>query len=176
MTVFGRKGLVTEGAASARPSLAPAAPRSINAASAAPPLPEHPAEASDFAHREPRSHRLIKVRIVHDHHGRQDGFIRNLSASGIGGKTSMPLRAGDRIAIDRAELGRFEVEVRWVRAGCFGARLIGESALDRQAIERLQFDMERWKEPRCAGEADFVLFEPQRVSTWRPGLRTLPRR
>ncbi len=146
---FGKKGLTDYSSPTARP------------------------DTESDVQRESRVHRLMKVTIFHERFGSADGVIRDISSGGLGGRCSAELIAGDVIEIDRAGLGRFEAEIRWVRKGHFGAQLTSDLRIDTKTVENLAFNGSNWDSEvnRPLDHHVFTRFRPVQNS-YRPGVST----
>lgn len=127
--------------------------------------------------REQRVHRLMKVTIYHERFGSADGVIRDISSGGLGGRCNASLYPGDIIEIERAGLGQFEAEIRWVRNGHFGAQLTSDLRIDTKQIENIAFNGSgNWdrKVNKPLEHHVFTRFRPVQ-NAYRPGIATLRR-
>lgn len=64
---------------------------------------------------EPRSARLIRLRMLHKVLGLIEANIRNISAHGLGGVTDTQLSVGDRLDLCLKDGKSMRAEVRWTR-------------------------------------------------------------
>lgn len=130
----------------------------------------------DLPQREARVHRLMKVTVFHERFGSADAVIRDISSGGLGGRCQATLISGDVIEIDRPGLGRFEAEVRWVRAGQFGAQLTSDLKIDTKAVENLSFNGSNWdtKVNKPLENHVFTRFKPVQ-NAYRPSITPIRR-
>mgnify|MGYP005994658009 CR=1 FL=1 len=140
--------------------------------------PEPVKETPDDSPREPRKSRLIKLVIHSDRLGSADAIARNFSDHGLGGKTQMAIKPGDKIVVEHAHLGRLEAEIRWVEDDYFGAAISGEEAVPTQKLDRIAHDRGDW-EAKVIKPFDtnhfYTRYRPM-ISTYRPGFSNLPRK
>ncbi|WOE74568.1 PilZ domain-containing protein [Alterisphingorhabdus coralli] len=64
---------------------------------------------------EPRSSRLMRLRLDHPRFGLIDANIRNVSTHGMGGITDAKLSAGDTVQLCLHDRASVSAEVRWTR-------------------------------------------------------------
>ncbi|GGB57512.1 PilZ domain-containing protein [Blastomonas aquatica] len=126
--------------------------------------------------REARVHRLMKVTVFHERFGSADAVIRDISSGGLGGRCQAKLIPGDVVEIDRPGLGKFEAEIRWVRAGQFGAQLTSDLKIDTKAVENLALNGSSWDSQvnKPLEHHVFTRFRPMQ-STYRPSITPIRR-
>lgn len=139
------------------------------------PLPVR--ETPEGPPREPRKHRLMKIVIHNDRFGSAEAIARNFSEHGLGGKTQVAVRPGDKIIVEHAHLGRLQAEIRWVDGDYFGAAIAGDDVVPTENLEHIAHDRGDWEakviKPFDTGHV-YTRYRPM-ISTYRPGFSNLPR-
>lgn len=70
--------------------------------------------------REPRTSRLLTAQIMSERFGAARIVVRNISATGLGGKADEPLFKGEDVAVLLNNIGAVDAKVVWARSGAFG--------------------------------------------------------
>lgn len=85
-------------------------------------VPPEKGAAPDAAHqvREPRTSRLLTAQIMSPRFGAARIVVRNISASGLGGKSEQLLFKGEEVAVLLNNIGAVDAKVVWSRNGAFG--------------------------------------------------------
>ena len=92
--------------------------------------------------------------------------IRNISATGMGGRADPPPLAGEKVTLVMGTLGDVSGHIRWVNGKQFGIQL--DKPIDPA---RFDFSGRSWTDIALADESDAHAagqFKPA-TSTWRPG-------
>jgi hypothetical protein len=85
-------------------------------------VPPHKGAAPDAAHqvREPRTSRLLTAQMMSERFGTARVVVKNISATGLGGKSDEPLFRGEDVAVLLNNIGAVDAKVVWARNGAFG--------------------------------------------------------
>lgn len=85
-------------------------------------VPPHKGVAPDATRqaREPRTSRLITAQIMSERFGTARIVVKNISATGLGGKSDELLFKGEDVAIMLNNIGAIDAKVVWARNGAFG--------------------------------------------------------
>lgn len=122
------------------------------------PVATGPAEQA----REPRTSRLLTAQIMSSRFGTARIVIRNISATGLGGKCEEPLCKGEEVAVLLANIGAVDARIVWTGNGTFGLQF--EERIDPALA--LAAPTERAVKPYEVPS----YFRPA-TSTYRPGFR-----
>lgn len=76
--------------------------------------------ADDQQSRDPRTARLLTAQLMSPRLGTAKIVVRNISASGLGGKCDQILYKGEEVAVLLANVGAIDATVVWVKGGAFG--------------------------------------------------------
>lgn len=76
--------------------------------------------SADEHPRDPRTARLLTAQLMSPRLGIAKIVVRNISASGLGGKCDQILYRGEEVAVLLANVGAVDATVVWVKDGAFG--------------------------------------------------------
>lgn len=127
-------------------------------------VPPHKGAAPDAAHqvREPRTSRLLTTPMMSERFGTARIVVKNISATGLGGKSDEPLFKGEDVAVLLNNVGAVDAKVVWARNGAFGLRFA-------ERIDPALALAAPTERPVKAYEVPSY-FRPE-TSTYRPGFR-----
>lgn len=112
--------------------------------------------------RDPRTARLLTAQLMSPRLGTAKIVVRNISASGLGGKCDQLLFKGEEVAVLLANVGAIDARVVWVKDGAFGLHF--DEKIDPALA--LAAPTERVVQPYEVP----AYFRPER-STYRPGFK-----
>lgn len=110
--------------------------------------------------REPRTSRLLTAQIMSPRLGATKIVVRNISASGLGGKSDQILFKGEEVAVLLNNIGAIDATVIWTSGHCFGLQF--HEKID--PAKALAPPTERVVKPYEVP----TYFRPE-ISTYRPG-------
>ena len=76
--------------------------------------------ADEQQSRDPRTARLLTAQLMSPRLGTAKIVVRNISASGLGGKCDQILYKGEEVAVLLANVGAIDARVVWVKDRAFG--------------------------------------------------------
>ena len=110
--------------------------------------------------RDPRTSRLLTAQLMSPRLGTAKIVVRNISASGLGGKCDQILYKGEEVAVLLNNIGAIDATIIWTNDHCFGlqfAEKIDPAKALAPATERV---VQPYEVP--------TYFRPE-ISTYRPG-------
>lgn len=122
----------------------------------------------DAPAREPRLGRFIGIMIERAGKPPERAIASNVSASGLGGKTSLALMAGERVTLHLPNDERLSATVRWCAKGRFGVSL--DQQIDPSAVKLSEDNKPSGHVSTPQPQPQFELFRHV-SSTHRPGLK-----
>jgi hypothetical protein len=118
--------------------------------------------ADEHQSRDPRTARLLTAQLMSPRLGTAKVVVRNISASGLGGKCDQVLYKGEEVAVLLANVGAVDATVVWVKGGAFGLHF--DERIDPAMA--LAAPTERVVQPYEVP----AYFRPE-TSTYRPGFK-----
>lgn len=118
--------------------------------------------ADEQQSRDPRTARLLTAQLMSPRLGTAKIVVRNISASGLGGKCDQVLYKGEEVAVLLANVGAIDATVVWVKGGAFGLHF--DERIDPALA--LAAPTERAVQPYEVP----AYFRPE-TSTYRPGFK-----
>ena len=118
--------------------------------------------------RDSRSARIFRATIIVAGVGEVPAMIRNVSAHGLGGRTSSRLIAGQQVTVAISGIGKIGATVRWTDDERFG--LLLDRAIDPEKIRFAQTSWEQVVQQRLSDNRQGIVPRPL-SSTWRPSFR-----
>ncbi|MBK5265740.1 MAG: hypothetical protein JJE34_11005 [Alphaproteobacteria bacterium] len=112
--------------------------------------------------RELRTSRLLKAQLVSERLGSASIVIRNISASGLGGKCDEILMKGEDVAVLLANIGAIDATVIWARDGAFGRQFHEKIDPEKALAAPTERAVKPYEVPSY--------FRPV-ISTYRPGFK-----
>lgn len=110
--------------------------------------------------REPRTSRLLTAQLMSPRLGTAKIVVRNISASGLGGKCDQILYKGEEVAVLLNNIGAIDATIVWTHEHCFGLQF----AEKIDPAKALAAPTERVVRPYEVP----TYFRPE-ISTYRPG-------
>lgn len=114
--------------------------------------------------RQPRQSRLVKAALGCERLGQFDVTLRNVSHTGVGGKSPHALAIGERVTLYLPGHDPMLGTVRWIADMRFGIET--DTPIDASRLRAAQVDTLVTSD----SQAEFQIMPAPAISAWRPGL------